>query len=1419
MKRTLLRLFAVAAIASFSSSMGAWEMKQGPMMTKWANEIDPQNVMPEYPRPQMVRGDWMNLNGVWDLRKGSPNENYSSSFGYNQEILVPFPLESALSGVMEKSDEQCYWYRRTFEVPANMAGKNILLHFGAVDWEAKVFVNGKEVGSHTGGYTPFYFDITDALKASGPQEIAVYIYDNTGSQGQPTGKQSKNPEICWYTAVSGIWQTVWIEAVDPTFISSLEMEPNLDNKRLYLVVNSDNAGTDVKYDATVKDKDGNVVGSVKDATPGANVTIDFTDEVKPWSPDTPYLYDLDIELKKGGKVVDKVESYCAMRKIEVKKDANNLPRIYLNNEQIFQMGPLDQGWWPDGLYTAPCDEALLYDVKVMKDLGFNMVRKHIKTEPARWYYYCDREGLLVWQDMPSPNMVAGHESFAKSNFEKEAEEIVKYLKNFPSIVHWIVFNEGWGQFDTMYMTGKVIGWVNRLTPSRFGKASLVCCASGWTDYEIGDIVDTHSYPSPSCASNANRAAVCGEYGGITLKVPGHIWPGGDFQYTTVEAPEDFTAYFGNLCKEIQNYYLDGLNAAVYTQISDVEIEKNGLMTYDRKVLKPSSPYSELKDCIVECINLPQTDLKVKTILSTAKDHKYTWRYTFDNVPRHWFEKGFNDSEWKSGLAAFGSMNAPNDKLIGTKWNTNSIHMRRWFYLGDLSQEVIDNLKFKVFHDDDIVIYLNGVPAANKGGYGMSYTNVDISQDALATLKPNSWNLLAVEGRQGSGEQIMDVGLSVIVAEDFDYTENFDDLQNPEYVDFQEPASVTSPKFQKLTQDFKHTEDRNNVAWADFFNDGKLEVVYTGNDPHATSFNKPMSVIYSYAGNDNFTEKSNILNNCFYACPVAFDYDNDGNMDLLVAGLKTLNYDNGVDDMAAFLYHNNGNGVFEEVNSATRDGNNMGIYPLYNDMGGGRGKHWISVGDYDNDGYQDIVMTGRDDYEVTEEDGKTYTYNNRRVVYLYHNEQGRGFKRVDNPLDGVSPFAALAAGSVYFADMDNDGFLDIVASGYGVGEGNLHVYWNNGDGTFSEEAQKLSGSYNSSCAVGDFNNDGFQDILVTGYAKPGGSFGKSFFIYRNNGDHTFTIFQQEFCGFEGVDGALPALGDINNDGLIDILTGGHSDTNGHEITSWAYINQGDFSFVPTMTYFTDIKGTNSFARISHGNNHLIDYNGDGFLDAWLMGWTAGGCGKGSDCATVLYKNTSAVEANVAPEAPSNISAQYDKSKQTVTLSWTAPKDDTTPAEALRYNVFWTKKDSGKVASVLPVNVSTGFIKTDELTAALTSTSITISIPWEDAEYEWGVQAIDNGKAAGKFATGSFNPTQAASVKSVADTENKIRVVGNTIHYTLSPSFSSITICKDSGVSVYTARDRRKDIVSGLTQGVYIARISGSKAIETYKLVVK
>jgi len=705
------KIFATALLcltAMASSTMlqaTEWQMKQGPMMTTWSQTIDPNNVLPEYPRPQLVRDNWVNLNGIWDLRKGTVDENYSSTFNYDKSILVPFPIESALSGVMEKSDEQCYWYRRTFTIPTEMKGKNIILNFGAVDWQCKAYVNGKLVGEHTGGYDPFSFDITSALTNNEKQEIAVYIYDNTGVQGQPTGKQSKNPSICWYTAVSGIWQTVWLEAVNPSYIKSIEMEPTTARNWMSFRIESSDATAATNI--TIRDKEGNVAGELKDAKVGsiARVTIN---NPHLWSPSDPYLYDVEIQLMSDGKVTDNVKSYCAMRNIKV-ATINGTTRILLNGNEIFQFGPLDQGFWPDGIYTAPSDEALLFDIRSMKEIGFNMIRKHIKTEPARWYYHCDKEGILVWQDLPSPNLPKGSEDFAKTNFKQEAKSIIKSLKNHPSIVQWIVFNEGWGQFDTVEMTNYVDGIVNTISPARYGKASLICCASGWVDAEVGNIIDNHSYPYPSFSHSTTRAAVCGEYGGITLKVPGHIWPGGDFQYTVVETKSDFTAYFNMLCDKIKLGYYSGLNAAVYTQLSDVEIEKNGLWTYDRKVFK-SHNLDELRAKVTECVNMPNNDIRQKTILSTAAEHNYTWRYTTEaSVPRHWYETTFDDSQWSEGQAAFGN-GGPDDTqyLLKTKWDNSQIHMRRWFYLGNLSQENINKLMFQVFHDDDITIYLNGV---------------------------------------------------------------------------------------------------------------------------------------------------------------------------------------------------------------------------------------------------------------------------------------------------------------------------------------------------------------------------------------------------------------------------------------------------------------------------------------------------------------------------------------------------------------------------------------------------------------------------------------------------------------------------------------------------------------------------------------
>lgn len=1411
-KRTVCAFLLASMIAANASAAPEWQMKEAPMMTPWASQIDTNCPLPEYPRPQMVREEgWLNLNGIWELRKGVPEEAYNATFEYDKSILVPYPIESALSGVMEKADEQCYWYRRTFTVPAEMKGKRLLLHFGAVDWEAKAYVNGKEVGRHTGGYDPFFFDVTDAINNNATeQELVVYIYDNTGVQGQMTGKQSKNPSICWYTCSSGIWQTVWLEAVPETYISSIEMEPTLKQNWLNLNVTSTDATATV--DVSVKDRDGKEVASMTGQA--ANKTLRITiPNAHVWSPEDPYLYDVDITLNKDGKS-DKISTYFGMRSIEVKK-VDGYPRIFLNGNQIFQMGPLDQGFWPDGLHTPPSEEAMIYDIKTMKELGFNMVRKHIKVEPSRWYYLCDREGLLVWQDLPSGNVVKGYEEVAKTNFKNEAVEIIKAIKNHPSIVHWVVFNEGWGQFDTPEVTTLVQNNVNRLSPARYGKASLICNASGWTDHELGDIIDTHSYPHPSCPTHASRAAVCGEMGGITLKEPGHIWPGGDFQYTVVETKTDFTEYFNMLCDEIKDLYYMGLNASVYTQIADVEIEKNGFLTYDRKVLKTDNP-AKIRAKIQEVLEMPNSTMKTTPIISTSGTHKYKWRYTFDaDVPRHWMETGFNDSAWKEGLGAFGNNLGSSQHLVGTVWNTNNIVMRRWFKIGDLTPEAINAMRFVIFHDEDIEIYINGVWAASQGGYTGGYVPLDISDQAKAAIRPGEWNLIALRGKQSSGGQVMDLGISVFGDFEINYTEDYSDFTPTEFSEYPDPTtSPVNPKFKDVTATtFSHTADRSNVAWGDINNDGNLELLYSGRHVHLNG-GSDRTLIYKHTGNGSYSTVSNQIATCYYAAPTLFDFNNDGSLDLFMPGLKNIDYKDDLGDIAAYLYQNDGNGNFTEVN----DGGAYGIDPIYNPRNGGRSRHWVSAGDYDNDGFVDIVAIGYDDYEGFDGNGNAIIRNDRRVVSLYRNLGGQGFELQKNPVDGNAPMLGLSRGSVYFADFDNDGRLDIMTSGYGPLEGNLHVYWNNGDGTFSEKPGRLFGSYDSSCMPADLNADGLTDILVTGYANYGAGSRKDIYIYRNDGNRNFSLINSEACNFEGVDGATPDVADVNGDGLPDVFIGGHGAE--HEITTWLYLNCGDFKFAEFGGYYSDPFGKKfAFKRISHGNSHLIDYNNDNRLDAWSMGWaSASSCGK--DCNAALYTNVNEA-ANNAPGVPTNLQVSYNSAEGTFTLSWDAPEDDITPQAALRYNIYLRKVGSESIYMTLPADVATGRLKVTELAAAIAPTHYSISLPADDAEYEWGVQAIDNGKVAGQFATTTFNPFKVSAVNNItADNSLKLEQLDHAVGYATNGNLASLSIYNAAGLLIHSDKVTGTGIVPLPNPGFYVASLASAfYAPTTLKMCIK
>ncbi len=549
-------------------------------MTKWAKDVTSEVVHPEYPRPQMVRKEWMNLNGLWEYAVLSA-EMSAMPRRYDGKILVPFCIESALSGVGKPlTPDETLWYRHTFRVPDHWKGKRLLLHFGAVDWRCQVWVNNKHMGHHVGGYDPFYFDVTDALNDGGEQEIMVKVDDPTDSHWQPRGKQVLKPRGIWYTAVSGIWQTVWVEPVSKAHIRSLDITTDIESGRVTVDVDTAKGGE--RLHARVE-----VIGAKAKTIHHSYPTREIVEIDSPilWSPDNPHLYELKVQWFEGERVTDEVKTYVGLRKIEVAKDEWGVNRLFLNNEPLFHFGPLDQGWWPDGLYTAPTDEALRYDVEITKALGFNMCRKHVKVEPARWYYWCDKLGLMVWQDMPSgdrfvkkgqPDIKRSSES--ARNFRAEWKAVIDSLRNHPSVVVWVPFNEGWGQFETT----RVLGWTKQYDPSR-----LVDGPSGWQDRGSGDLHDMHRYPGPATFPvKEKRASVLGEYGGLGLAVPGHLWlQDGNWGYRSFEDRKRLGMRYRQLTADLVPLVQRGLAAAVYTQTTDVEREVNGFLTYDRKVLK------------------------------------------------------------------------------------------------------------------------------------------------------------------------------------------------------------------------------------------------------------------------------------------------------------------------------------------------------------------------------------------------------------------------------------------------------------------------------------------------------------------------------------------------------------------------------------------------------------------------------------------------------------------------------------------------------------------------------------------------------------------------------------------------------------------------------------------------------------------
>jgi len=734
--KTLMMTPCLVVWLATGAAAADWKPATGPLGTRWTQEVTPDNAWREYPRPQLVRADWTNLNGLWQYAIVAKDAQEPTDWA--GEILVPFPIESALSGVKKPvSPEQRLWYKRTFEAPKLGKDQRLLLHFGAVDWQSTIWVNGQEVGQHVGGYDPFTLDITPAVKA-GSNELTIAVWDPTDTGYQPRGKQVLKPGGIMYTAVTGIWQTVWLETVPRDYIQSIKIVPDIDRQVVTVAVEAPE-GLRVSLTAASA---GVACGKATGET-GAPIELKVAD-LKLWSPDTPHLYDLQVELVQDGTVVDQVSSYFGMRKIEVRKDAAGVNRLLLNNEVLFHYGPLDQGWWPDGLYTPPTDAAIKYDIEMTKQYGMNTARKHVKYECARWYYWCDRLGLLVWQDMPSGEAQKSEES--RANYRRELKAMIDTLHNFPSIVMWVPFNEGWGQHETP----EVVRWIEGYDPTR-----PVNEASGWTDQGSGTVSDIHSYPGPAMRPvEPQRVVVLGEFGGLGMPVEGHTWQARDnWGYVSYKTADELTDAYVDLLTRMRPLIGQGLSAAIYTQTSDVEIEVNGLMTYDRAVNKVD--VARAAEAARKLYLPPPT---YKTLVPTSQTEPQTWKYTFEKPADAWVQPGFRDDSWQAGPGGFGTSGTPG-AIIGTKWSGSDIWIRRSFTLESPPES--GDITLMIHHDEDAEVFLNGQPVRSVKGYTTSYISFPLSAEAVQALRAGP-NTLAIHCRQTGGGQYIDAGLSLLI---------------------------------------------------------------------------------------------------------------------------------------------------------------------------------------------------------------------------------------------------------------------------------------------------------------------------------------------------------------------------------------------------------------------------------------------------------------------------------------------------------------------------------------------------------------------------------------------------------------------------------------------------------------------------------
>jgi len=745
-------LFLAISSAAFAAD---WKPTPAPLMTKWGKKVTPENAWTEYPRPQMVRSDWLNLNGLWDYAITA--KDAAKPTQWDGQILVPFCAESALSGVgKHPTKDQNLWYHRTVEVPAKWKGKRVLLHFEAVDWEATVFVNGKELGTHKGGSDAFSFDITDALK-EGKNELLVRVWDPTDAGAQPRGKQVSKPGGIWYTPVTGIWQTVWMEPVPDAWIAGIRVSTDIEKGEVTVSVEARGMldGLYGLVDIEAVPFGNNSYGGLSQAVDiGKSVTFKLDPRrIKLWSPESPHLYKMNVQLMKQAAQVDAISSYYAFREIKAAKDENGVMRLMLNGKPLFQIGPLDQGWWPDGLLTPPSDEAMKYDLEVLKKLGFNMLRKHIKVEPSRYYHHCDKLGLLVWQDMPSggipsrgqfisPNAKDDAKFTAEEDkqFRAELKAMIDNRRFFPCIVAWVPFNEGWGQHDT----NDILKWVKKYDPTR-----LVNGPSGWADRGFGDMKDAHIYPGPGMFPVIpDRVSVLGEYGGLGLPLKGHLWKDTDnWGYRTFKTTEELRDGYHLLTRRLHPLIGRGLSAAVYTQTTDVEVEVNGLMTYDREIIKLD--VAETAKWHKALFGPPP---EYRELIPTSEKSPQKWRYTITKPAEGWEKPDFDDAKWMEGDGGFGTKGTPG-AVVGTEWKTDDIWLRRSFELKELPK---GEVMLRMHHDEDAEVYINGVLAFKTTGFTTDYTEFPLTAADRKALKPGM-NVIAIHCKQTGGGQYIDAG--------------------------------------------------------------------------------------------------------------------------------------------------------------------------------------------------------------------------------------------------------------------------------------------------------------------------------------------------------------------------------------------------------------------------------------------------------------------------------------------------------------------------------------------------------------------------------------------------------------------------------------------------------------------------------------